>query len=294
MKNLTFLDIQGQVHALYKQTFHIQQHLNNIPRSSNDPNSYANTNQLQTNHIHLSLNVDFHQQILDGYVELQMLALESGKRIVLDSQFLNINHVLVSGESVNWTVKDETFGSPIVIPYSFKKDQEFTIKIKYQTTIQSTAVQWLTPQQTYSKTGTLDYSLIDPYLFTQCEAIHARTFLPCQDTPSVKCPYTAEITVPSRLRALMSALDNGTRNVSNGLTCYAFQQPVPIPAYLFALAVGNLKGIEIGPRTTVWSEPGMVEEGAEEFKETEKFLLGAEKVLSPYLWNRNFLIQIRL
>eukprot|EP00965_Chrysotila_dentata_P136786 4523940-Pleurochrysis_carterae.AAC.2 len=48
---------------------------------------------------------------------------------------------------------------------------------------------------------------------------------------------------------------------------FAFHQPVPVPAYLFAIAVGHLASREVGPRSLVWSEPSMVDEVAHEFAE---------------------------
>jgi len=49
------------------------------------------------------------------------------------------------------------------------------VTIKYRTTEGCTAIQWLPPSQTSSK--------MYPYLFTQCQAIHARSIVPCQDLP---------------------------------------------------------------------------------------------------------------
>lgn len=40
----------------------------------------------------------------------------------------------------------------------------------------------------------------------QCQAIHARSFVPCQDTPGAKMTYTAAVRVPADLTALMSAV----------------------------------------------------------------------------------------
>ena len=59
------------------------------------------------------------------------------------------------------------------------------IKIEYSTSENSTALQWLPPEQTAGKTH--------PYMFSQCQAIHCRSMVPCQDTPSVKSPYSAEV-----------------------------------------------------------------------------------------------------
>lgn len=122
-----------------------------------------------------------------------------------------------------------------------------------------------------------------PYLFTQCQAIHARSLVPCQDTPSVKLTYSAQITVPGSLRALMSAIQIG-ENLGGENNTYSFEQKIAIPSYLIALAVGNLKGIQVGPRSTVWSEPEVVEAAAWEFQGTEEFIKVGESLLTPYVW----------
>jgi hypothetical protein len=82
------------------------------------------------------------------------------------------------------------------------------IKIAYRTTPQCTALQWLDKNQTASKTH--------PYMFSQCQAIHCRSMVPCQDTPSVKAPYTAEVSDVSKwhLHNAAVACDN------NGAKCF--------------------------------------------------------------------------
>jgi leukotriene-A4 hydrolase len=80
-----------------------------------------------------------------------------------------------------------------------------------------------------------------PYLFSQCQAIHARSLFPCQDTPSVKFTYDAKVTVNKPLVALMSALRIDTPvDISNDSFQYKFEQPVCIPSYLVAIVVGDL------------------------------------------------------
>ena len=109
----------------------------------------------------------------------------------------------------------------------------FKIRIDYETSPTASAVQWLRPEQTAGKSH--------PYLFTQCQAIHARSMLPCQDSPGVKIPYTASITVPETLTALMSAVATGSTSNSDGTKTYTFEQRVPIPSYLTALVIGALE-----------------------------------------------------
>ena len=48
-----------------------------------------------------------------------------------------------------------------------------------------------------------------PYVYSQCQAINARSLLPCQDSPQVKAPYSARLTGPAELTLLMSAIRDG-------------------------------------------------------------------------------------
>lgn len=53
--------------------------------------------------------------------------------------------------------------------------------------------------------------------------------VPCQDTPSNKIKYTADVTVNSPLTALMSATPTGEPSTTNNETTFKFVQDVPIP-----------------------------------------------------------------
>lgn len=66
---------------------------------------------------------------------------------------------------------------------------------------------------------------------------------------------------------------------------YRFEMTRSIPAYLLALAVGDLVSAEIGPRSRVWAEPAMLEAATAEFEGvTEKFLSVGEELYGPYVW----------
>lgn len=112
--------------------------------------------------------------------------------------------------------------------------------------------------------------------------------LPCQDSPSVKVTYSASVKSP--LPVVMSALRIGVDEDDEGNKTYEFNQPTTVPSYLIAIAVGNLVGREIGPRSTVWSEPEMVEQAAWEFTvcpyelaQIKSLLKNSIRILKPLL-----------
>jgi len=117
----------------------------------------------------------------------------------------------------------------------------------------------------------------------QCQAIHARSMLPCQDTPAVKAPYTATITAPEELTVLMSAVRDGDE-VKDGKKVAKFNQKIPIQSYLIAIAVGAIVSRKVGPRSHVWSEEEFVDKAAFDFSETEAFIETAEELCGPYVW----------
>ncbi|VVC97012.1 unnamed protein product [Leptidea sinapis] len=147
------------------------------------------------------------------------------------------------------------------------------LRIKYKTSPSATALQWLEPKQTSGKKY--------PYMFSQCQPIHARSIMPCQDSPAVKFTYTAEVSAPENFSVLMSAIRDGSNNTKT-----TFRQPVPIPSYLLAIAVGVLESRELGPRSHVWAEKEEIERSAWEFADTEKYLQAAEALCGPYQWTQ--------
>lgn len=183
----------------------------------------------------------------------------------------------------------EPLGSALHVPLPAPvgAGDRVSVTIEYATTADSAALQWLTPAQTAGGSH--------PYLFTQCQAIHARSLVPCQDTPHVKATYTAAVTVPAGLTAVMSALPGGdapAASADGATVTFTFRQPVPMPSYLIALGVGNLARVDIGPRSCVWAEPEVVADAAWEFAETESFIAAAEALVGPYVWGRYDLLML--
>ncbi|KAM8935304.1 leukotriene A-4 hydrolase isoform 3-T3 [Lycaon pictus] len=224
----------------------------------------------RTKHLHLRCSVDFPRRVLTGTAALTVQSQEDNLRsLTLDTKDLTIEKVVTNGQEVKYTLGERQSykGSPmeISLPIALSKNQEVVIEISFETSPKSSALQWLTPEQTSGKEH--------PYLFSQCQAIHCRAILPCQDTPSVKLTYSAEVSVPKELVALMSAIRDGEEPDPEDPSrkIYKFSQKVPIPCYLIALVVGALESRQIGPRTLVWSEKEQVEKSAYEFSEIKTF-----------------------
>lgn len=252
--------------------------------TANDPHSYANPQAIRVQHLNLSLTVDFTQKQLTGSVELTLKKQQkTHDDLILDSQNLSISAVTFLTPKQQWKPLDYTFGqtnpvfgTPLTVHLpKLAAGESLIIKIDYKTNPAASGLQWLTPAQTRGKKY--------PYLFTQSQAIHARSWIPLQDTPAVRFTYQADIRTPKHLRALMSA-DNAPQAKKNGH--YHFSMPQPIPSYLMALAVGNLDFKSLGKRSGVYAEPEMLDIAAAEFEDTESMLETAEKLYGPYRWTR--------
>ncbi|OMJ13751.1 Leukotriene A-4 hydrolase-like protein [Smittium culicis] len=255
--------------------------------SSIDPNSLSNLQDVTTKSIHLDLAVDFDKKLLHGHVVLSVEALSSNlSQVVLDTNGLSIfsayeinNGSESSKLEFSLAEKDELYGSALTINLlsARNKGDKIDIKIEYQTTDESAALQFLTPQQTRGKKY--------PFLFTQCQSIYARSMFPCQDSPSVKILYTANLRTPKPLVGLMSAISVSSREEDDH-TVFSFEQNIPVPSYLVVVAVGDLRRHELGPRTAVWAEPEMIDACAYEFENLEHIVSVGESLITPYVWGR--------
>jgi aminopeptidase N len=94
-----------------------------------------------------------------------------------------------------------------------------------------------------------------------------------------------------RTAVLMSALAScaSTADPTDpDLHVHTWHQPVPVSAYLIALAVGQLAQRDLSPRVRVWAEPDVVEKAAFEFTQTEEFLTAAESLSCPYKYDPGY------
>ncbi|MBV9772167.1 MAG: M1 family metallopeptidase [Bryobacterales bacterium] len=244
-----------------------------------DVHSYSDPERVRTSHVHLELAVHFAARRLEGSVTLTIgCPMGAREELVLDTKDLSIHRVLVSKDGGSYSDTpftlgrpDQLLGAPLAIDVPRGASH---VRIEYATQPQASGLQWLEPGETADK--------IHPFLLTQSQAIHARSWIPLQDTPGVRVTFSAVVRTPAPLQAIMGAQ---SRHVAAD-DRYEFRMDLPIPSYLFALAVGNIVFASLGPRTGVYAEPGLLADAAHEFEDTELMMSAAERLFGPYRWGR--------
>lgn len=239
-----------------------------------DQHSYAKPAESVVTHLKWDAVVDFENKKIDGVATLHLKNSDDAKEVILDTKALNIEKVLVGKKEVKFTLgeADKNLGSALTIPIKSSTD---SVTIYYSTSEGAEALQWLTPMQTAGKKH--------PFLFTQSQAILARSWVPIQDSPGIRFTYEADVKVPSELLALMSAENPQEKNDKGE---YHFVMDRPIPAYLLALSVGDLEFEPIGDRSGVYAEPSVIDAAAYEFEDLEEMISAAESLYGPYQWGR--------
>ncbi len=247
-----------------------------------DVHSYADLRQFQQQHLALNLRVDFEARQLIGTADIRLRrSADAGRTLVLDTRDLLVRSVSLAGKGENELLAfelgadDEILGRALSIRLPQDLADNFTVSICYETSPGASGLQWLTPRQTAGGKH--------PFLFSQSQAIHARSWVPIQDTPAARFTYEARINTPAELLAVMSA-DNDPAVVRDGH--YTFRMQQRIPSYLLAIAAGNLEFAAIGPRTGVYAEPELLKASVAEFEDTEKMLEIGEQLFGPYRWER--------
>ncbi|MAJ98013.1 MAG: aminopeptidase [Flavobacteriales bacterium] len=246
----------------------------NINNKLMDNHSFSRPDQIFTKHLDLDIEVDFFNKKIFGEAKYKLEKLKSVNHIILDIYNLKILKIESNGTKCSYSLgkHDSIFGQSLKINLEKHYDE---ISIFYETIKGAKALQWLDPNQTAGKKN--------PFLFTQSQAILARTWIPCQDSPGVRFTYNAKVKVPKNLLPVMSAVNPFEKN---DIGIYNFTMTQPIPAYLMALSVGDLQFKKLGKHTGIYAEPSMLLKASFEFENTEKMLKLAEDMFGKYLWDR--------
>ena len=228
-----------------------------------DVHSFSQPDRIRVRHLELELDLHFDRKILDGAVTLRFEPTDEAE-LILDTRDLQVHSVEnTSGFEVG--PRDPILGSPLKI--GLKKGCSW-VQVRYSTTPGASGLQWLDPPQTAGKQ--------QPFLYTQSQAIHARSWIPLQDTPSVRVTFRGRVHAPAGLHAVMAAERAGEH----------FKMDQPIPSYLIALAAGALEFRPLGERSGVFAEPPLIDAAAREFADTEAMIRAVEEMYGPYRWGR--------
>jgi leukotriene-A4 hydrolase len=242
-----------------------------------DPHSWCDDTQPAVEHLKWHARLDFDARVITAEATLALRRPANEGPLDLDTRELTIEAVLDGrGEPRAFELSPPApiLGSRLRIQL---RAGDTALVIRYRTSPDASALQWLAPAMTAGGKW--------PFVFSQCQAIHARSVVPLQDTPRVRITYDAELVVPPALTALMAA-GRGRTFEAGGEKHASFSMPQPIPPYLFAFAVGELREQALSPRASVWAEPAMLERAAHEFADVERMIATAEKLFGAYDWER--------
>jgi len=246
---------------------------------AHDVLSYARPQIARVTHVDLDLTADFAAHVMRGTATLDILAKPDANEIVLDDNGLAIAKITdAAGHPLRYSVgaNDDYKGAPLTVQIGAARK----IVVTYRSSPDASALGWLAPALTAGKKK--------PYLYSQGESINNRSWIPTQDSPGIRQSWSAKITVPSDLVAVMSAERLTPKGVpaGKGWHSYRFRMDHDVPPYLIAIAVGDLAFRPLGPRTGVYTEPSMLDRAARELSDTEKMVSAAEKLYGPYRWGR--------
>lgn len=243
-----------------------------------DAHSYAKLQEVATPHLALDLTVDFAQQQLRGTATYDLVRHSDATTLHMDTRDLTINKAEIwqdnGWQETSFKLGDahETLGQELTVSIG---DESNKVRIHYATAPSASGLQWLTPEQT--KSGKF------PFMFSQSQPIHARSWIPIQDTPALRLTYDAKIQTPEGMLAVMSA-DNSLDPELDGN--YSFSMPQPIPPYLIAIAAGELVVKEISDNVAVFAEPYIIDDAAWEWADTPAMITATEEMYGPYRWDR--------
>src|SRR6266571_3362660 len=205
------------------------------PIDSPENRKYAPDREVHLLHLALDVTPDFKQRTVAGKATLRFKPIAKPVReLKLDAVDLSVQLVEATEKIQAYQVTADklliTFGEPI------PPDKEVSVAISYSAE---------PTQGLYFRTPEMGYKQGDTHLFPQGEAIEARHWYPCLDSPNEK--FTSEITchVPEGMTVISNGrqLSEG-KDAATGLMAVHWSQEKPHANYLITLVAGYFKKLE--------------------------------------------------
>ena len=157
-----------------------------------DVHSLGNPELARPTHVALDLSLDFERKVVTGSAALDLTypaGPDKARHLDLDTRSLTIESVTAGRRPLAFMLEPPVPNLGQRLRITLPAPPPAKVAIRYRTSPQATALQWLGPPQTTS--GRL------PFLFTQSQAIHARSWIPIVDSPGVRVTYDAVVRAPN-------------------------------------------------------------------------------------------------
>lgn len=239
---------------------------------------YAPSKAIDILHLALDVTPNFKERSVAGKATLRFKPTAKPlAELTLDGVDLNVTEVTSTDAIQGWQATDRhviiTFAKPV------PAEKEASVTITYSA---------VPREGLYFRTPELGYKAEDMHIWTQGEAIEARHWFPCYDSPNEK--FTSEITchVPEDMVVLSNGKKMSEEKGSGGLKAVRWLQDKPHVNYLICLCAGYFKKIEDKYKDiplAFWTPASQIEQAARSFKDTKDIMAFFEKEIGvPYPW----------
>jgi aminopeptidase N len=238
-----------------------------------DPHTYHEIGQPVPDHHDLDVDVSFDKRTLSIR---QTTRFDKPGLVYCDMDGQAITKVSASdGVDLPYEVGERhpDFGSRFAVTVP----ENLIVVIELVTAPDAKGVQWVTPEQADSRL---------PVMYTQFESIAARSVLITPDSPSIRFTWSARVTVPKEMRAVLAADVHVSREEFMTLACERYEMHTRVPSYLVALNVGEFEYRAFDERSGVFANPAVIDQAYAALKRTPDIIAGAEKLFGPYLWHK--------
>ena len=212
--------------------------------SSQDPSSYSNVDSFAPSHISFDFAVDFEESATIGTITHALSVLEAGVDTTIvyfdvwDAVQVDLAEFSLDGGEFATVEFEISTPNPnignavaVMLPESFAQAKmagdEFYIRFTYKSLPETTALSWLTPEQTAGKKL--------PFVYSLCQMNFCRDWGPMMDSPSQKITYDATVVAPSEFVVSMSGNMTSTTLLNETHTQTTFECNEKIPSYQLAL-----------------------------------------------------------